>query len=130
MALPISGLWIGALKVNWPAQSALILPALALETVVATVMELPVGDWFLKGAPKKALDPDNFVERLQGFFIIILGEGVFTLINGLTAPRVTLGIMALLIYYVLFLLYFSGDLTKTYIHALFRNRYTAAAFQS
>lgn len=100
------------------------------ESLVGTVIELPVGDWFLKGAPKKALDPDNLVERLQSFFIVILGEGVFTLINGLVAPRIPLGVMALLIYYVLFSLYFNGDLTKTYVHAIFRNRYTAVAFQS
>ena len=126
-------LWGSAVAVAWPAQAALILPAVILEGIVSAIFALPLGDWFLRGAPKKALDPDNFVDRLQGFFIIVLGEGVYGLIGGNDwgvglSARVVFAIEALIIYYSLFWLFFTGDQTKTYIHAIYRNRYTSLAF--
>lgn len=135
IAIPSSVLWVGALKVAWPSKAALMLPALLLESLASALILLPAGDWFLRGASKMALDPDNYIERLQGFFIIILGEGVFTLIQGSTwglgiSSHVGAGVMALLIFYSLFQLFFTGDRTKKYIHAVFRNRYTAVAFES
>ena len=135
IAIPGSALWIGALKVAWPSKVALMLPALLLESLATVLISLPAGDWFLRGAPKMALDPDNYIERLQGFFIIILGEGVFTLIQGSTwglgiSLHVGAGVMALLIFYSLLQLFFTGDRTKTYIHAVFRNRYTTVAFEA
>jgi low temperature requirement protein LtrA len=135
ITLPVIGLWSAALALNWPKRAALILPALFFEVLASDILALPLGDWFLRGAPKKALDPDNLVDRLQGFFIIVLGEGVFGLVTGSDwgigfTPRVICAIQALLIYYNIFWLFFTGDQTKTYIHAVYRNRYTALAFQS
>jgi low temperature requirement protein LtrA len=134
ISIPVAALWGASVAVEWPARAALILPAVLFEGVVSAIIALPLGDWFLHGAPKKALDPDNFVERLQGFFIIVLGEGVYALISGdnwgvgLSAQMV-FAIESLIVYYSLFWLFFMGDQTKTYIHAIYRNRYTSLAFQ-
>jgi low temperature requirement protein LtrA len=134
ISIPVTTLWASALGVSWPARAALMLPAVLLEGVVSAIIALPLGDWFLRGAPKKALDPDNFVDRLQGFFIIVLGEGVYGLIAGNNwgvglNSRVSYAIEALMIYSAIFWLFFTGDQTKTYIHAIYRNRYTMLAFQ-
>jgi hypothetical protein len=137
IAIPAAALWSASVVVPWPTQAALILPAVMLEGLISAIMSLPLGHkYLLRGAPKKALDPDNFVERLQGFFIIVLGEGVFGLIStggsgwdvGLTIQVVS-AIEALIVYYLLFWMFFTGDQTKTYIHAMYRNRYTSLAFQ-
>lgn len=137
IAVPAAALWSVSVVVPWPTQAALILPAVVLEGLISAIMSLPLGDkYLLRGAPKKALDPENFVERLQGFFIIVLGEGVYGLIStggsgwgvGLT-NQVASAIEALIVYYLLFWMFFTGDQTKTYIHAIYRNRYTSLAFQ-
>jgi len=133
ISIPVAVLWGGAVWLDWPARGALVLPAVIFEGIVSAIIALPVGDWFLRGAPKKALDPDNFVDRLQGFFIIVVGEGVYALISGndwgvgLNA-RAVFAIESLIIYYALFSLYFTGDQTKTYIHAIYWNRYASLAF--
>jgi hypothetical protein len=82
ISIPVAVLWGGAVWLDWPARGALVLPAVIFEGIVSAIIALPVGDWFLRGAPKKALDPDNFVDRLQGFFIIVVGVGVYALISG------------------------------------------------
>ena len=133
--IPITGLWIGALKLDWPSNAALILPALVLEGLAQTLMTLPIGDQLLRGSPRRTVDPEFYIERLQGFFVIILGEGLYVLVVGGNwglgfGTRLGMGIQALLIYYALFWLFFLGDAGKTYIHALFRNQYTAAAYES
>jgi hypothetical protein len=135
LSLPITGLWIGALKLSWPSQAALVLPALMLESLSSLLVSLPVGDRFRGGEPERVIDPDKDIARLQGFFTLIIGEGVFGLIVGNDSglgfgDKVVLSVEALIIYYVVFTLFFLGDSSKTYIHALFRNRYTAAAFES
>jgi hypothetical protein len=135
ISIPVATMWGVSLAVTWPARAALILPAVLLEGTVSAIIALPLGDWFLRGAPKKALDPDNFVGRLQGFFIIVLEEGVYALVTGNNwgvglAPQAVFAIEALIIYYALFWLFFIGDQSKTYIHAIYRNRYTSLAFQS
>lgn len=134
ISIPVAALWGASIAVAWPVQAALILPAVLFESVVASIITLPLGDWFLRGAPKKALDPDNFVDRLQGFFIIVLGEGVYALVSGNDwgvglSAQVVFAIEALIVYYSLFWLFFTGDQTKTYIHAIYRNRYMSLAFQ-
>lgn len=133
LSVPVGVLWGSAVAVPWPAQAALILPAVLFEGIVSAIIALPLGDWFLRGAPKKALDPENFVDRLQGFFVIVLGEGVYGLTSGNDwgvglSARVVFAIKALMIYSSLFWLFFTGDQTKTYIHAIYRNRYTSLAF--
>ena len=137
IAIPATGLWIGSVFVSWPTQAALILPAVVLEGLISAVISLPVGDkYLLRGAPKKALDPDNFVERLQGFFTIVLGEGVYGLVVpggagwgvGLTG-QVGSAIQALVVYYSLFWMFFTGDQSMSSVHAIYRNRYTSLAFQ-
>jgi low temperature requirement protein LtrA len=135
IALPVGVLWGIAVSIPWPTQAALILPALLLECLVSAITALPVGDWFLRGAPRKAVDADNFVERLSGFFIIVLGEGVYDLVSGNDwgegfSVQVVFGIQVLIVYYSLFWLFFTGDQTKMFIHAVHRSQYHSSAFQT
>lgn len=106
-----------------------------LESLTSLFISLPVGDRFRGGKPERVIDPDKDIERLQGFFTLIIGEGVFGLLVGNESglgfgDKVVLASEALIIYYIVFTLFFLGDSSKTYIHALFRNRYTAAAFEA
>jgi hypothetical protein len=134
VALPATGLWIGASRLSWPSRAALVLPALMLETLMPLIIALPLGDWLMRGVPRKGNNPDSDIERLQGFFTIILGEGVYSLIVGSNCGlgfgvKVELATLAMTIYYLLFTLFFHGDSSKTYIHALSRSQYTAVAFE-
>jgi low temperature requirement protein LtrA len=135
IAIPIASLWGAAAVVNWPSRAALILIALTLEGLASALLASPMGEWCLRGAPRKAIDADNLVDRLQGFFIIVLGEGVYAIIVGGKwgsgiSEEFGLGVESLFIYYTLFWFFFYGDQTKTYIHAMYRNRYTSILFQS
>lgn len=135
VSIPVAVMWGASIAVAWPTRAALILPAVLLEGTVSAIIALPLGDWFLRGAPKKALGLAHFVDRFQGFFIIVLGEGVYALVAGndpgvgLSAQTV-FAIEALIVYFALFWLFFTGDQTKKYIHAIYRNWYTSLAFQS
>jgi low temperature requirement protein LtrA len=83
---------------------------------------------------KRNPDVDHWVERHEGFFIIILGEGVFRLIDGspsglgLNAQTGTV-LQAFLIYYVLHWLYFNGDQSLEYVHALKRTWWKPVMWQ-
>jgi low temperature requirement protein LtrA len=135
IALPVAVLWSVAVFIPWPKQAALVLPAVLLENLVSAIIALPIGDWFLRGAPRKAVDTDNFAERLSGFFIIVLGEGVYDLVSGNDwgegfSEQVVFGIQALIVYYSLFWLFFTRDQTKTFIHAVHRSQHHSLAFQT
>lgn len=62
---------------------------------------------------------------IQDFFIIILGEGVLSLIKdsplgrGITS-QAGAGVLALMAYYVLSGFYFNGDQSRRYVHAVRR----------
>ena len=82
---------------------------------------------------QKPFDADHWVERIQDFFIIILGEGVLNLIRGSPLGRgitaqAGAGVLALLMYYLLSGLYFNGDQSRKYVHAVKRTFYRKAAW--
>ncbi|KAF8852281.1 hypothetical protein BDZ45DRAFT_749783 [Acephala macrosclerotiorum] len=91
-----AGLWIAAIFVPYPGKVGLIVGAI--------VADYPV-DIFLR-SPRR--------ERHEGFFIVILGEDVFRLIErspsgmGIHSGAATV-VTALLIYYGLHWLYFNSD---------------------
>jgi hypothetical protein len=81
------GLYIGAIFASYPAKIVLLFIGNAAEHPIAIFVASPWGDRLLlpKGV-KKVVDIDRFIERYEGFFIIILGEGVFRLIEGRYVP--------------------------------------------
>ena len=89
------------------------------------LMITPPVERFLKQDHLKNFDADHWVERIQDFYIIILGEGVLSLIkgsplgHGITDQAGT-GVCALLAYYVLSGFYFNGDQSRRYVHAVRR----------
>jgi low temperature requirement protein LtrA len=120
-----SGLWIAAIYVPYPGKFGLLILANALEQPLAMINASPVGDKLLSGGWKRSVNVDRYVERHEGFFIIILGEGVFRLIEGSPSgmginSHTGTVLIALLLYYVLHWIYFNGDQTKTFVHAVRR----------
>jgi low temperature requirement protein LtrA len=120
-----SGLWIAAIFVNRPIRIALLTVANALEHPLAIIMASPIGDRLLAGGWKKSTNVEHYVERHEEFYIIVLGEGVFRLINGSPSgigihSATGTVISTLLMYYILHWLYFNGDQSKEFVHAVRR----------
>ena len=88
-------------------------------------MVTPPVERLLKREHLESFDADHWVERIQDFYIIILGEGVLSLIkdsplgHGITRQAGT-GVFALIAYYVLSGFYFNGDQSRRYVHAVRR----------
>ena len=125
LALPTVGLWIGALQVRYPANEGLLIAAVVLEFGVYYLAETPIFERWLKEERARPFDADHWVERVQDFFIIILGEGVLNLIKGSPLgkgidPQAGCGVLALGMYYFLSGLYFNGDQSRRYVHAVKR----------
>lgn len=129
-----SGLWVGAIFTPFPGKLGLLIAANAIEHPVAIFLASPTADRLLTPAYKRNLDIDHCVERHEGFFIIILGEGVFRLIVGSPSglgmnPATGTVISALLLYYIIHWLYFNGDQSKDFVHALRRTWWKPVLWQ-
>jgi hypothetical protein len=125
LALPSVGLYIACIFAKWPTKAGLLIPAILWDSVPAALIASPMGDRLLQGNIKKAPDADHYVERLENFFIIILGNGVFILIQGSPLgagihATAGAGVLVLMTYFFLFCIYFAGDSSKHYIHAVRR----------
>ncbi len=118
-------LWIPATYVTYPTKAGLVFAAIIIEYLMAAVVTTPPVERLLKKQRFENLDMDHWVERIQDFYIIILGEGVLSLIkgsplgHGITDQAGT-GILALVAYYVLSGFYFNGDQSRRYVHAVRR----------
>lgn len=120
-----SGLWIGAIFVDYPGKVGVLVAANSIEHPVEIFLASPLADKYLTPGWKRHPHIGHYVDRHEGFFIIILGEGVFRLVEGSPSglglnPKTGTVISVLIIYYLLHWLYFNGDHTKRYIHALRR----------
>lgn len=118
-------LWVVAIYVPYPGKYTLLILANLLEQPIAFWMASPLGDKLITGGWKRTIDVDRYVERHEGFFIIILGEGVFRLIEGSPSgiginEHSGTVVTALLLYYFLHWIYFNNDQTKSFIHAVRR----------
>lgn len=134
LGIPSIGFWIGSMFLSWPTNTAVIIPALLAGSLVTIATSIPITQKCLHLNVREPSDLDQIEERLRAFFILILGEGVASLIQdggpdyGVT-KRTGYGILALVLYHALFLLFFYGDQSRLYIHALHRTAYTSLAFQ-
>ena len=132
--LPVA-MWLGSIWLVGRQKVAVILPAICFEAAMSNLMDSPfetlLGNWLVKGSPKRSLNLDTLVERLEAFFIIVLGEGILALVQPLDAGltfQTSLGLLILVVYYQLFWLNFNGDQTKTFVHATVRHKFSAAGF--
>ena len=103
-------LWIPATLVAYPAKAGLILAAIIVEYILAAFMATPPAEYLLKQDHFENLDADHWVERIQDFFIIILGEDdayVYHLSVSLSLPRArALLILLFLLFLSIFIFYF------------------------
>ncbi|KAG8525239.1 uncharacterized protein KY384_008883 [Bacidia gigantensis] len=122
---PLSALWLAALFVSYPGKIGLCFAAVSAEFVYTTVLSTPWGIRFLKEDDMVPHDLDHWVERIRDFFIIILGEGVLSFVRESPAERglnqkAGTAVTALAIYYALLNIYFNGDQSRHYVHAVKR----------
>lgn len=127
LTLPITGLWIGAIFSRDNSQLGLIFASLFFERAWIWLEASPVGDrlWGGEHHVRKYHDYKHTIKRLENFFIITLGEGVFLLIRGSPLGKgfsqsAGRGISALMIYYLIHWTYFYGDHTRTLVHPVYR----------
>ena len=125
LSFPLLGLWIPATIYVAPTRTGLAWAAGASEYWVAAIIETPLANRFLKDDRKEVFNTDHWIERIQDFFIIVLGENILSLIKGSPLGRgvsgqATTGVFALLSYYYISGLFFNGDSSRRYIHAVRR----------
>jgi low temperature requirement protein LtrA len=132
----VSGaLWIAAIYVDYPGKIGLLVAANFVEHPVDIFLASPIADAYLTPGWKRATHIDHYVDRHEGFFIIILGEGVFRLIEGSPSGwglnrQTSTVITALFMYYLLHFFYFNGDHTKQFVHALRRTWWKPVLWQA
>lgn len=129
-----SSFWIGAIWAPYPTKIVLLVIGNALEHPLGMILASPIGDRLITGGYKRFIHVDHYVERYEGFFIIILGEGVFRLIEGSPSGYGINGktgtcLAALMVYYLLHWLYVNGDQTKEFVHALRRTWWKPVIWQ-
>ena len=117
--------WIVATFFTYPTRFGLIFAAIFTEYLMAALITTPPVVRLLRQEHLEKFDADHWVERIQDFFIIILGEGVMSLIKGSPLGRgitdqAGTGVLTLVAYYVLSGFYFNGDQSRRYVHAVRR----------
>ena len=123
-ALTLS-LWIPAMFVAYPTKAGLVFAAIILQYLMAAFASTPPAERLLRKERSEDFDMDHWVERIQDFYIIILGEGVLSLVKGSPlghgiTNQASTGVLALVAYYVLSGFYFNGDQSRKYVHAVRR----------
>jgi len=133
--VPIS-LWIGAIFTPYPGKLALLVLANAIEHPTFIIASSPIYERLV--LPKGVTRSPNitrYVERYESFFIIILGEGIFRMIEGSPSgpglnERTGTVLTAVLMFYVLHWLYFNSDQSKEYVQALRRTWWKPVLWQT
>ena len=131
LTLPFLSLWLTAFWMPYHRKAQLVMIAISVEYWLAMFLDSPWAHRFIKDDRKEIFNTDHWIERIQDFFIIIVGEGVLSLIRGsplgmgLTTHS-TCGIYALFTYYIISFFYFNGDQSRKYVHAVKRVWYRKA----
>lgn len=126
IAIPSVVLWVLAtISSDSDRKIWFLTAAIIYDVVEEWFLGSPIGDKLLGDHIRKAVDSRHTMTRYENFFIIALGEGVFLLIRGSPlqqglSRQLGRGVQALLIYFYLTWTYFHGDLSKKYVHALYR----------
>lgn len=116
-------LWIPATFFTLHTKAGLVFAAIGIEYMMAAFIATPLAERLLEQDHFETFDVDHWVERIQNYYILVLGEGVLSLIrgsplgHGITDQAAT-GVLALLVYYVLCGFYFNGDQSRRYVHAV------------
>lgn len=132
--LPSIGVWIGAIIVtNVDTRASLLTVGVVMDFLAGSLADNPLLERWLPSERAKGFDPDHWVQRMQDFFIIILGEGVLNLIRGTPlgkglSLKSGLGLVTMVQYYLISRLYFNGDQSRTYIHAVKRSYWRKQAW--
>ena len=133
--LPAVPIWIGADFCSIPVKAGLAFAASTFEYLAHCSFDTPLMERFLREDDRgNRINSDHWVERIQDFYIIVLGEGVLSLIRGSPLGRgLTLqsagGVCMLITYYVLSGFYFGGDQSRRYIHAVKRTWWRKSLWQ-
>lgn len=123
LAVLAAAIWIPAYWVPHPAKLAVLLVANVFEQLVDIYLYSPLGNKLITGGWEKVINVEHYIVRHESFFILIVGDGVSRLITDIHAERGLNALLGtalnlLLIYYLIHWLYFDGDQTKEYVHAL------------
>ncbi|KAI9893596.1 MAG: hypothetical protein M1814_006392 [Vezdaea aestivalis] len=135
LVLPTAALWIGGLFVSWPHQAGFLIAASLLDLILATILASPASDILLGKGYRIAHDEDHLIDRIGTFYVIILGAGVFLLINGspagatITAKTGT-AIEALVCFYALNWIYFNAAQDVKFVPAVKRVWWRKASWLS
>ena len=127
IGVPSIVLWVLTTVVNAPDKKIwLLVAAIVYDSCQNILIMSPITDKLASGDNiRKTVDVRHTTSRYENFFIIALGEGLFLLIRGSPlgqgiSEQLGRGIIGLLIYFYLAFTYFHGDMSKTYVHALYR----------
>ena len=125
VGVPTAPIYIASCFFTHNLRSTLISIAIILQFMLSALVETPILERLLSYDPERTWDADHWVERIQDFFIIILGEAVLNLIRGSPlgvglSVQAGAGILALCQYYMISGLFFNGDSSRKYIHAVKR----------
>lgn len=88
------------------------------------LMQSPIGGRIQgRRRAKRVADPEHTRRRFEQFFVVCLGEGVVLLIRGSPLgiscdQHILIGCLGFLVYFFIHYIYFNGDQTKSYVHAL------------
>ena len=134
--VPVLPLWIVAMYCNNILKAGLCFAAINVENLAGFIIDTPyITNRFLHEKDRgERFDATHWIERINDFYIIILGEGVLSLIRGSPLGRgITRqaegGILSLIMYYTLSNFYFNGDQSKRYIHAVRRQWWRNSLWQ-
>lgn len=128
-----SPIWICVIFIGTRAKIGVSIFLVIWEQVCLTTSSHPRIKKLLNVSHGTLLNIEHFVERFASFYIIAIGEFLFTIVSGHpTGEGISVKmwklIMILMIAYIFMWLYFNGDCSNTLVHALRRSLTTATAW--
>ena len=133
--IPELPVWIAAEYCKGEVKVGLAFAAINIDFYLQTLFDTPLVNRHLHELDQgEKIDSSHWTERIQDFYVIILGEGVLSLIRGSPLGkgitlRTSAGVLSLLAYYALSSFYFNGDQSRRYIHAVRRSYWRKNCWQ-